>query len=203
MGLRKYDIFDTFKDFIPWTSVDGFICGGNPGYNITARVPHLYIKTGSTLNDFAYLYSWHSWPNLVDTGRKVTLEFAINYLSSIANQNIWFRLAPTTSTPYDTFEHFGWKIIDGDLYASNAYGLAQSLTDTDVDLAVGYQRTRLKIIFKPGSWCKFFVDDVLEVTHATNLPQSNPYYLHFVVQTLEAASKILYIGRVLIEKEHA
>jgi hypothetical protein len=196
--------FAKFREFIPWTSLDGFTIGGDAGYVINTQGALVLLQTGTTLDYDAYIRSGSWWLKLLDSGKIITVEFSINDLSHITSLNSWLRFAAVAADPpSETDDHFGWKIDGADLYASNADGITQTITDTTVDLAVGHQRTRLKMVLNPGTDCKFYVDDVLKVTHTTNLPDATDYYLHFAIRTLEAAAKGIYLGRVLIEKEHA
>jgi hypothetical protein len=201
--VKVLDAFGKFREFIPWVCLDTFVYGGDTGYAITPALPILVMSTGATANYDAFLYTSEKWYSLLDTGKKITVEFIINRLSSVAAQNIWLRLESTFfDPPSETVDHFGFKIINGDLYASNANGTTQTITDTTVDLASGYQRTRLKIVLNPGTDCKFYVNNVLKVTHITNLPNSINYLLHLQIRTTEAVSKEIDLGRVLIEKEY-
>jgi len=196
--------FDKFRDFIPWVSIDGLVIGGDTGYSITSNGTCLYIKSGDVANYATFCYNNCSWMKLLDSGKVITFDFPLTYIYSVIAQTIWVRMTYDTSNPpSETIAHFGWKIIDADLYASNADGTTQTITDTTVDLSSGFQRTRLKIVFTPGTDCKFYINDILRVTHTTNLPIVNNYYFHAYLRTTEAVSKNIYIGRVLLEKEHA
>ena len=196
------DFFADFRDFVPWLSLDGFVIGGDTGYVLEPDVAHLIIQTGATADYDAYCYSRMQYWKIPENGKAVTVEFIIQYLKAVTDQNIWLRMAFATADPPDELaQHFGWKIIGGDLYASNA-STAQTITDTLVDLQAAEQRTRLKMVWVPGTDLKFYVDDVLKVTHTTNLPTILDFYLHFHVRTLIAAGRNIYLGRVLIEKVH-
>jgi hypothetical protein len=196
--------FAKFREFIPWTSLDGFTVGGDAGYSVLPKGAYVALSTGTTSDYDAKLYTQDFWYGLLDTGKITTFEFPLMYLYTTSLQNIWLRLASVAvDPPYELTDHIGWKINGADLYASNADGAAQTITDTTIDVVQGYQRTRLKVVLNPGTDCKFYVNDVLKVTHTTNLPDALNLLLHFHVRTLEAASKYIYIGRVLIEKEHA
>ncbi len=203
----KTDIFDKFREFIPWVSLDGFTVGGDAGYSVLPEGATVELKTADGTADFdAFLYAPYAWNKLLDAGKIITVEFVINYLKKNTAQNIWLRLGEGyADPPSETEHHFGWKIVDGDLYAyaSNADGTTQEITDTTVDLASGMQRTRLKMVFNPGTDCKFYVNDVLKVTHTLNLPTREYYRLHFHLKMTGTIYRSIKLGRVLIEKEHA
>ena len=197
------DFFDKFREFIPWVSLDGFTIGGDTGYSVAANGAYLLLYAAATVDYDAYCCSKGLWVKLLDSGKVITFDFPLLYLNSITALNIWVRMAAgTADPPSETVGHFGWKIINADLYASNADGTTQTITDTTVDLVAATQRTRLKIVFTPGTNCKFYVNDVLKVTHTTNLPTAANYYFHVHVRTTVAEAKHLQIGRILLEKEH-
>lgn len=199
-----FDIFDKFREFIPWVSLEGFTAGGDATYVVSVDATRLHVCTSSTIDDDAYLYTNGLWTALLDTGKLTTFEFPLVYLDSVADVNVWARFALViTDPPSETVQHFGWKIIDADLYASNADGTTQKITDTAVNLAAVGQRTRLKIIFNPGTDCKYYVNDVLKVTHTENLPTLTACSFHIHIRTKAAIGKTIQIGRLLIEKEHA
>jgi len=202
--IAPFDILDKFREFIPWVSLDGFSVGGDTGYAITPQATRLTITTGNVADYDARIISPSVWHYLFDSGKAVTIEFPIVNMDSVASQNIWLRFATSTDDPpSETVNHFGWKIIGAVLYASNADGTTQTITDTGVSLSTSAQRTRLKIVFVPGTDCKYYVNDVLKVTHTTNLCGDSYAFLHFHMRTLEAAAKGISLGRVLIEKEYA
>jgi len=197
------DIFDKFREFIPWVSLDGFSADGDTGYVIAVEGSTIRIQTGTTTDYDAYVKTLHEWIKLQDTGKIITTEFIIQRLYSTVNQNIWLRFCGgVLDPPSETISHYGWKIIGGDLYASNADGTTQTITDTTVNLTAEDQRTRLKIVFNPRTTCKFYVNDVLKVTHDTNLCWSANHHLELQIRTLENAFKYIHLARVLIEKEY-
>jgi len=204
IDVPSFDISDKFRDFVPWVSLDAFAVGGDTGYSVAAVGPSLNLRTSATADTDAFVNGSEMYRELAESGKAVMFEFSILYLSSITNQNIWLRFTREISDPpTETHSHFGWKIIGGDLYASNGDSTNQSITDTLVDLAADYQRTRLKIVFTLGTDCKFYVNDVLKATHTTNLPTSTYYRLQLHIRTLENANKDIYISRLLIEREYS
>lgn len=199
----KFDIFDGFREFMPWLSLDGFNVGGDTGYDCYVMGAALWMMTGGAANDDVYIYSFTEWSRLEVPGKKVTVEFIILSVDAI-DENVWLRFGgDATDPPSEIVDHFGFKIIGADLYASNADGANQTITDTGVDISLGMQRTRLKVVLDPGTDCKFYVNDSLVATHETNLPDNRDYLLHIHIRSLEAGGYIsANLGRVLIEKEN-
>jgi len=106
--------------------------------------------------------------------------------------------------PDETYSHFGFKIIDGSVYASNCDDSIQKITDTGVDLSEEWQWTRLKVVVNPGVDCKFYVDGILKVTHTDNLPIEAGFYLNMGVQVKVGhnLARQMRLGRVLLEKAY-
>lgn len=197
----KFDLFDKFREFIPWVSLDGFTTGGDGTPTIEVRAATLLVQTDANENDEAYVRNTTQWYKILEAGKKITLEFILVLLSFDTDQNIWLRLNKSAALS-ETDDHFGWKIIGADLYASNADGTTQEITDTGVDLSTGSQRTRLKAVLNPGVDCKFYVNDVLKVTHTENLPGYESLELKVHAKTLTTMARNIEIGRVLLEKEN-
>ena len=203
IDVPSFDIFDKFREFVSWNSIDGLTSGGDSGYSCTPGVAGLRLATAAVTDYDAWAYNYWFWYGLCEAGKLLTVEFQIIELMSLINQNIWLRLAEyADDPPSEICDHFGWKIIGADLYASNANGTTQTITDTGVNIPQYGQRTRLKIVWNPGVDLKFYVDDVLKVTHTTNLPIYGEYTFHAHIRTLQAGIKSIVVGRVLMEREY-
>ena len=199
------DIFDKFREFIDWSSLDGYTVGGDAGYSIHPEGCDVVMVTTDTQNDSAWLRG-ACWRTMLDAGKVITAEFILLALGQGTDVRVWLRLdADVVDPPSDTARHFGWYIIYANLYASNADGTTQTISDTLVDLDTTVQRTRLKMVFTPGEKILFYVNDVLKITHTTNLPAAPGYKLLVQARTLSADSvkASITLGRVLVEKEHA
>lgn len=202
--VAKFDIFDKFREFLPWVSLEGFNVGGDAGYTVAAEGSLLYLATAATTDSDAWADTAAVYYNLIDAGKLIIWEIIISTMAWPTLQNIWIRFAETIADPpLETNRHFGWKIIGSDLYASNANNVTQTITDTLVDIAAASQRTRLKIVLNPGTDCKYYVNDVLKATHDTNLPVAINYYFHIHIRTLTDQARNIEVGRYLLEKEHA
>ncbi|GAI59522.1 unnamed protein product [marine sediment metagenome] len=162
------------------------------------------VEPSNQFNFNAWINSKTKWLKVLEPGTKTTIEIFLLSLDSNTAQNIWVRFADTTlDPPSETTKHFGWKIIDADLFASNADGITQKITDTGINLESGPQKTRLRAVVNPGIDIKFYVNDVLKVTHTVNLPDENHYYFHTQVRVTAPTFRTTYLGRILIEKEYA
>lgn len=198
-----YDPFAQFLDLIPWNSIDGFLPGGDGEYTAYGMGITLWLVTIATTDSDAYVNSRGPWIKILDVGKAITIEFDLLYLHVITNILSWMRFEVyLDDPPSETREHFGWKTIGGNLYASNSNGSTQKITDTGVDIADAFQRTRLKIILTPGTDIKFYVNDVLKVTHTEYLPDNTDYYIRMHLRTLDDVSKQLEISRILLQKAY-
>jgi len=79
------------------------------------------------------------------------------------------RRGGATSFPSTTESHIGWRLLNGNLYASNGNGAAGTQTDTGIDLGQ-YKSAELLIVGDRGTEAKFYCNRVLVATHTTNLP---------------------------------
>ena len=108
--------------------------------------------------------------------------------------------------PNENSSHIGFKIINADLYASNADSTAQTITDTGIDITGGQQWTRLRAELIGTSECKFYVNDVLKVTHTTYIPPPTGNIgagrPSITIVTNKASAYQLNIGRIWIDKEY-
>ena len=90
----------------------------------------------------------------------------------------------------DTEEHGGFKIVGGDIYATNADGTTEKATDTGVNLGQGGNRT-LEVRGVDANKIEFYVDEVLKVTHTENYPtvHTSNYCYAIEVKNSAAANK--------------
>lgn len=201
----SFDIFDKFREFLPWISLDAFTTGGDQTgtWEVTAQGPAVYLKTDNQLNDDAWIYSTNYWDALVAVGKTTTVEMPIT-TTDVKNGTCWIRMGNTVADPpSETAIHFGWKLINGDLYASNGTALGQTITDTGVNCLITY-RYVLKIVLEEGVSAKFYVDNVLKATHTTNLPGGGSiwFYIHAHIRTTTTATHDLKVGRILMERTY-
>ncbi len=201
--VDEFNIFNRYRTIVSWASLDGFVTGGDTGAVFQSLGFEVRLRTGTVLNDDVFIRSLGMVHHLSVHGKGTTVEFVLTDLSFNTDQTIWWRFELTYSDPpSETVQHFGWKIINNQLFASNANGTAQVITDTGVLLAAGKQMTGLKIVFIQGTNCRFFVNDILRVTHTTNLPSAANYLFTHHLRTAIATFREIKLGRILVEREH-
>jgi hypothetical protein len=198
------DFFAKFRDITSWVSLDGFTTTIDAGGSMSADGHDLYFATGNVIGNKACLYAKCGLYRLVQTGKKTVVEFVL-FTITVAVTDCEARLHISNGTaapPSETAKHFGFKILNGDLYASNADGTTQKITDTGVNIAAGTQHTPLRVEVNEGVNVKFYVDGELKVTHTENLPTVEiDYRINCSLVTSANLNKYMRIGRVAFERE--
>lgn len=202
-GGAPFDPFAQFLEFIPWLTLDCFtLSGDGASYVIAAQYPYLTLVTDTnTDNDVIIGQQW-IFEGFNSPGKLVTIEFPI-FLISPTLHIFWLRLdAAANDPPGDIDSHCGWQIINSRIYASNADGLNQTITDTGIDIVAFAPTIRLKMIINPASYIKFYVNDTLVATHSTNLPTLDDHGIILQLRTKQDAQTEYRILRLLIQKQY-
>jgi len=202
-ALAAKSIFDKFLDLVHWVSIDGFYEDAQGFGYCQAIDGELQIYTGSTLDDWNQISSNGYYRKLFQAAKVMSIEFQISNLSSITTDTIRLYLVKDPGYPsVDTENGIGFKIINGLIYGYTCNGAANTITTTATSLATGAQQTRLRIVFTPGTDCKFYVNDVLKLTITTTLATDDASMLYLAMSTQAAAGVTVSLGRILIEKEY-
>jgi len=200
-ALSAKNIFASFIDLINWQGPDAFSSAadgiGDAGFNC----PELVLNSGYVLNDNTYAKTLAYYQNLVAAGKLLTVEFQITDLGTTGSFAAWLgAINDQTDPPGDNDYQVGFIIRDSVVYGHCGNGTANTETTTGVTLDQDVQRTRLKLIFNPGTDCKFYVDDVLKCTITTNLPAAYPFRIYTCIKNLSEDVQTIRIARALIEK---
>ena len=198
-----FDLFAQYLDVINWRDSELYTKTVSGVSDAQFRQTIMNLSTGTLTGNSVFVHDNEKIEFNYETTKIQTFEFPLFNLHSVTNQTIYLHLTEDTGSPPDeVMYHFGFKIVNGDLYASSGDEEEQEITDTGVNLSTGYQNTRLKIEFKAESYVKFYVNDVLKVTHTTHIPTQVYFYRNFGVVTNENKPKGLSVGRLLIVKEY-
>lgn len=166
--------------------------------------PNVDLRSGNQANDYSSLKSKAGIVHCVESGKKFVVEFFIVYATTAALSacEIYAVLESTGTQPFvGTRQHHGFKILNGDIFASVANGTNQTTVDTGINLTWGIQFTMLRVEVMPEEWAKFYINDVLVATITTNLPTYLvAEILHFQIKTTDAIDKQINFGRTLIER---
>lgn len=95
--------------------------------------------------------------------------------------------------PTDTSEHGGFKIINGEIWATNADGITETATDTGISIAAVGTGASLEMRAVAGT-IEFYVVGILKATHTTNLPSSWDYMICLSIENTAAVEQIAQIG---------
>jgi hypothetical protein len=168
-----------------WT----FAYGGS-GSSPAKSILWSHLSTGATANSYARQYTTTQFPN-----------------SGIASEPFWFFKAQNysaTLTPPSTHEiriymldflaaippsaisdHYGFRITNGRVYATNADGLTETSTDTGWDIPSNWAHIKL-FVLTDATHIYYYLNDTLVATHTSNLPASNNF--RFYVDVTNPAS---------------
>jgi hypothetical protein len=162
------------------------------GY-VTWGLMQTLLGTGSTKDSVGKIYTASMGVGYwLHPGRSSANAWSLDsYVNGIADSLAWVGYFNAT-TPSDTVRHVGWKIINGQIYASNADGTNQTITDTGVNIASPYADRRLLILAGTDN-IKFYINLALKATHTTNLPGGGTLRHVIYITNTAAASKVLRI----------
>jgi hypothetical protein len=163
---------EDWKTLDKWTSY----VTGSGGYDWFSPMD-LRLKTGTTNNSNSCLDTPQIGPLcLRNVGQQ--WYFKIQAGSDLGNSEI--RLygvkADTAKPPPDTFQHVGWKIINGQIYASTADGTTEKATDTGINMASIWTTKELLILCPADEVVEFYVDGVLKATHSGSGDMVPPHH---------------------------
>lgn len=192
-----------YLDWFCWTSIDGFVTTTDGAGVAEPHGTRLRLGADAVTGHKAYIRTDNRWGALMEADHKVSLEWMIHHLAADTNQTILLHVTlEATHPPSETNKHAGFKIVNGDLYASNADGATQKITDTGVNLSAGYQFTCVRVDVDPGVNCKFYVNGTLKVTHTDNIPQYGDYYFNSGIVANADLVREICLGRFLLEREY-
>lgn len=198
-----FDLLAQFIDLVSWNSVDGYTQSGTGV--ATAQGGFLYIGTASGLaGSQHYIYGTGKYTNLLETGKLVTVEWQIANISPGlgGGGEYHFYMENGSTVPPGIVDHFGFYTSGDVFFASNADATTQKTTTTGVALTSGDQRTKLKIVVNPGTDIKFYINNVLVMTHTVNLPALGSYRFVMGLKTGNTTARDISLNRVIVQKEY-
>ena len=202
-ALVPASIFDKFLDFIHWQDPDAFDHGAEAIGDVAFNCPSIELVAGFEADQKAYVKTNGMYEELIEEGKLLTIEFFIPYYGTTVNCNVWLLGLDTFSNPpADNDKAIGFIIRNGTIYGHCGTGAAYTETTTGVTLPQNTQHTRLRLVFNPGTDCKFYVNDVLKCTIDTNLPAAFSMKIYACIQNKADDLAGINVGRVLIEKEY-
>jgi hypothetical protein len=139
-------------------------------------ITNMRCSTGAVINSIASIYD--SVLTIQPPFAGYIEGFYIRPRTATTTSEIWLTLRRSTiagnTFPTLTEDHAGFRILNGEIYASNGNGVAGTQTDTGIN--VGLNAPAKVLIIGGGAVLYFYVNEVLLATHNTNLPLGWTYY---------------------------
>lgn len=95
----------------------------------------------------------------------------------------------TSQRPSLTAKHFGWKIINGSIYATIADGATENAEDTGEDYSSNWDTNVLKVVINDSGNFEFYVNDVWKCTLSTNKPSFTSSLVYIDLQNTAAVDR--------------
>lgn len=148
----------------------------------------LDLSSGAVLDQHCSLYTYlGSGGTYANTIIWTKLQAATAVTASEWLFGLWEALA--ADPPALTAEHYGFKVINGAIYATNADGTTEKATDTGISFSGAWAAHFLEVRYISASQIEYYVDGVLKATHTVNIPSFTYCYLYFSCKTTEAVNK--------------
>ncbi len=180
-----------------WANINGFTDGSGGGGSFTTGFVYGTMATGALANGRANVYS-ATLMNYYTTSSIYNTRFILRTVGTtvLTVATAYFGLFTNPSAPTATEKHIGFKLDGEDIYATNADGATQKITDTGINHGSGITRT-LMFIAK-GTTVYFYVDGVLVITHTVNVPTGASISPCLYLITNEAVAKTIRAFPMLI-----
>jgi len=175
-----------------WQTHDAWTEAMTGSAYVTWQILYTLFRTGSTINSEAKVYTapmgaYYQHPGF-DGQNYWKIESSY---WTLATSLAWIGHF-SGITPGDTVRHSGWKLINGEIWASTSNGTNQTITDTGISIAARYAACKL-FIAAGGSEAKFYVNNVLKATHTTNLPGGGNLQAIIYLKNTTAAERSLRV----------
>lgn len=198
-------LFSKFWHAITWESLDGFVSALSAGSSVAAQCCAIKFTTGGTNGNYSFIRQNDAggYYNPFNAGKPITVEWVLKTGVTVTTRTVLLHFAYTNSSPPNpAFPHMGFKIVNGDIFASSAGIAGEKLDDTGVnENPAAIEEVRLRVVCDPGVSLKFYVNDVLKITRLTDLPANanSNYLFNEGVTTNTGAARYLYLGRHLVQ----
>lgn len=196
-GTMPIELFSWKNEFYFtfWDSIDGWSA---PDGGVDVAPFGMQIQTGLVINTERTLIAVPYGFVPVDWDKELLFQVCVK-LSAITDQLIYF--VSGGITPGVESYCFGFKVVDGTLYALDRNNLVEHTT-----VIAGITLTNANVyraINDPVEGeIRFYVNGVLEATHNVNLPTTDESkMMKFYIKNTAAANKLLYASYALFQKK--
>ena len=189
--LQIETIFESLDAMQEFTSGSG---------SVSNYIANLRLATGATDESVADLHS-EAWTEGLGVNYLKNPRFmVVAKLTAVTDQTVYY-----FAGAYD-LQGFGFKIVDGTLYALHTKDSTEYTTDISSGITLtGFHR--FKAIYTSGEKIEFYVDDVLKATHEANLPEDSAdaadelYYFRLRIVNSAAANKEAIVQYLVLNQE--
>jgi hypothetical protein len=178
-------------------ALDGYMVDRSGGY---AEIiwPGLNLKTGFQANNWVRVRSSVDIGNMIDFSKNPFFQVQVA-LTHLTDCIAWWRRG--FAEPDEDSLSFGFKVIDGGLYAEIVIGensYTSEITGVDVS-EINVYRAEIQSDLKKG---KFYVNGILkaEITY-TESPEPKPFVIDFYHKTLNNVAKTLLIQHLMLAND--
>lgn len=185
--------------FEPWKNLDGWTEDYVGTGAKSLAIVRLELSTGITINSRASLYTTAYCVDHPHYANIDAIFQRIQATTNLADSTIKAYLcrSGTSIPPSDISQHGGFKIINGEIWATNADGTTETATDTGVSIATAWQSAQLRLI-GTGSSIQFYVNGNLRAEHNTNLPQTYNYFIYIGITNEAASNKGIRVRPIVV-----
>lgn len=183
-----------------WRTMDGWtVYTTGSGSMSWDSIVQISLLTGTTNNSHAAVYTGVGAgisPQM--SNRPILFHIQTDGAALTASQIRFYALQTGEAyPPSDISKHIGFKIINGEIYATNADGTTETATDTGVSWQAAWDGGTLAIV-GDGSSIKYYVNNVLKATHTTNIPPNYNYRIWCGIKNTAAIDQRLRFHHVNI-----
>ena len=158
------------------------------------RINRLDFSTGATLNNYIRLFSDGVPGGVYDNVYFAALTQWAGTVRTASSVYIGVWETNTARRPSLTAKHYGWKVIDGAIWATVADGTSESAVDTGITYDTNWRIHTLVIHFVNSTiGFQFYVDGVLKATINTNIPSFSASLVYMDIVTTDAVDKRIMI----------
>lgn len=177
-----------FHWFTLFESIDGYAKGGTPAIS----ADFVSLPTTNVSGNECTLQKTATYSNTFTWAKRRKIKFGVLFNT---NTNQQFEMMTGNGAYGVNNRHFGFRVINGALYAVSDDGTNQTETSvvSVISTASAYE---LEARFVPATSITYYVNGSLLATHSTNLPSGTTdanKLLDFVAHTTENAIKSFYI----------
>jgi hypothetical protein len=190
-ALLIYSLLTSIQHiYVDWQTAEQWTESNTGSASQTLSLLGLLLQTGATSGSVA---KRRTSGNLIPPHDYTPNAFSYSVHNNGIVQSastIWAAVFRNTDSPGDTAVHIGWKIINGRIYATNANGSNQTITDTgDTTFASdAWRLKRLNHVCEATGSIKFYIGDNLVATHTTNLSTPGQSGGRFILQIENTAA---------------